>query len=165
MSQTGALRRWELDSKKLGVEHPDQWQYRLITGILATEKRKGEFDWLPSENLSEADQVAMFLVDAHGERGVFRAIFKSSRKYLCENPVVEAAVADAAKGRFKVDPLTVTVASGFQPAAQAIVDAVSWLDPTMTAVIAGLLLIITAGGLDRYCRRTPPEPVTDVVET
>jgi hypothetical protein len=140
-------------------------QYRLIAGILATEKREGDFDWLPPEIFSDADQVEQFLVQAHNERGIFRVIIKSSRKYLCKNPEVEAAVADAAKGRLKVDASTVTVASGLQLAAQALVNAVPWLDPAMTAVIAGLLLILTARGLDLYCRHTLPEPLGAGVET
>lgn len=185
LSQTGARRVWELQHETLNAEHPDWWQYRLIAGFLATEKSAGYFDWLPPRHAPEADQVAWFLAAAHSERGVFGAFVKSARKYLCSSQDVRAALANAEpppteveaagqmgqtpkasdKGRVKADPAQAIFTGVTSSAAGALVATVPWLAPSMTPLIAGLLLVISAQGLDAFCSRVVPSPVTEVVET
>jgi hypothetical protein len=162
-SQTGARRVWELDQKALDAEHPDWWQYNLLTEFLADTDRVGSFDWLPPQHLAEADQVAGFLLAAQSERGVFGALVKAARPYLCKNPEVREELGK--KGRIDADPGEMIAGGASTAAATLIISAVPWLGPAAIPFVAGILLIIAAQGLDSFCSRTLPSPRTDVVET
>ncbi|WP_406340335.1 hypothetical protein [Streptomyces sp. NBC_00648] len=168
-SQTGASRAWVLTPPE--APRPELWQYRLLQGFLREEKPIGELDWLPPRMEPEVARVAMFLREAQSERGLFRAITLGARRYLCKNDtevgaaVASAVGAPAVKGRITVAPAQTLAQGGFQSAAQAMAIAVPWLDPTMVPLIAGLLLVIVARGLDVYCTRVLPAPITYVAET
>jgi hypothetical protein len=192
-SQTGARRVWNLNGAALASEHPDWWQYRLIAGFLATDNPTGDiedFDWLPPKNLSEVEQIAWFLRETHTERGVYRALARGARKYLCRNPTVEAALvrsgASATQagsatgvtreqqppeelptgtGRVTVDPVQAAGQLAAEGVATVIVSAIPWLDPSMVSFVAVLLLMIAAKGLHVFCSRPVPSPVSTVVET
>ncbi len=176
-SQTGASRAWVLTPPE--TPQPDLWQYRLVRDFISTEASEDELNWLltlsqdePVGSPTEVAMVARFFEDTHTERGVFRAIALGARKYLCDNTGVEAAVAGAvagaqstAKGRITAAPAQTIALGGFQAAAQAIENAITWLDPTMVPVIAGLLLVITAKGLTVFCNRPLSAEGTYVAET
>jgi hypothetical protein len=185
-SQTGARRVWNLEANRLGSAHPDWWQYNLIAAFLATEGRSGYFDWLPPKNLPEVEQVAWFLERAQTERGVFGALVKGARKYLCK-PDIRAALASSgvpakdpgkaldgppreevkpgSKGRLSADPVQTVVVGMTSSTASIVVAAVPWLGPTMAPFVGGLLLIIAVKGVNSLCSRAVPAPATYLVET
>ncbi len=185
LSQTGARRVWDLDRSDVAAAQPELWQYRLLAEFLATEKRAGYFDWLPPTDEPEALQIVHFLGAAHSERGVFGALMKSARKYLCANADVQAAFREpeqptdgddspdpssdrpvaGSKGKVRGEPVQIVAAGMTSSSAGILIDAVPWLGPSMAPFVAGLLLLITVKGLDDFCSRTVPSPVTGVVET
>jgi hypothetical protein len=164
-SQTGALRRWDLKEDVLGHAHPDWWQYELIVDFLADQERTGDFDWLPSPNLSDAERVRQFLEDANSERGVFRAVVIAIRRKICrdrDNQPEEPT----SKGRISTDPVEILAVGSIQTVAAQLGEQVSWLaDPRMSAVTTGVALLILKYGYDGFCRRTAPAPRYDIVET
>ena len=162
-SQTGARRVWDLDPATLDAEHPDWWQYKLLTGFLADTDRTGSFDWLPPQHMAEAEKVAIFLQNAQSERGVFRALAKAARPYLCKSPKVREELAK--EGRIDADPGQMIAGGASTGAAALIIAAVPWLGPAAVPFVAGLLLLISAKGLNAFCSRTLPSPRTYVVET
>ncbi len=165
-SQTDARRVWNLDEKALNVKHPDLWQYNLLTEFLADTDRVGYFDWLPPQDLAEANQVARFLEEAHSERGVFGALVRAARPYLCKDPEVrEKLTKTLARGRIDADPAQMIAGGATTGAATLIIAVVPWLGPAALPVVAGMILIITAKGLDALCSRTVPSPTGDIVET
>lgn len=166
-SQTDARRFWNLDSQALKVARPDLWQYNLLTEFLADTDREGYFDWLPPQELAEPEQVAWFLMEAHSERGVFGALAKAARPYLCKDPEVrEKLTKTMATGRIEADPAQMIAGGATTGAASLIIAVVPWLGPAALPVVAGILLIITAKGLNAFCSRTLPAPTGgDMVES
>ena len=105
-SQTEARRVWVLDRQTLEVEHPELWQYNLLTEFLVDTERVGYFNWMPPKGLAEAEEVALFLVNAHSERGVFGTLAKAARPYLCKDPEVRKKLTKTvAKGQVEADPV------------------------------------------------------------
>jgi hypothetical protein len=185
-SQTGARHSWNLSSEGLSAASTDTWQYQLISRFLDSEQDMDTFDWLPPRYLPEHEQVQQFLFEAQNERGVFAALATSTRKYLCKNEqahaALQAAVVDEASqeadvadpagsdankltGRVSVDPVDKLSNVFTAQSAAIIVSAVPWLDETMLPFVAGLLVIITAQGLNGFCSRSLPAPVPQVIET
>jgi hypothetical protein len=164
-SQTGAQRRWDLKEGVLGHAHPNWWQYELIVDFLANQERTGDFDWLPTPNLSEAERVRRFLEDANSERGVFRAIVIAIRRKICrdrDNLPEESA----SKGKISAEPVDLLAVGSIQIVSAQLGEQVSWLaDPRMSVVTTGVALLILRYGVDGFCRRTLPAPRYDIIET
>ncbi len=164
-SQTGAQRRWDLKGDVLDHAHPNWWQYELIVDFLANQERTGDFDWLPSPNLSEAERVRRFLEDANSERGVFRAVVIAIRRKICrdrDNQPEEPA----SKGKISAEPVDLLAVGSIQIVSAQLGEQVSWLaDPRMSVVTTGVALPILRYGVDGFCHRTVPAPRYDIVET
>lgn len=168
ISQTGALRRWELrDHEALLADLPTGPEYRLIQRFISVEPATGELDWLwkPSDGSPQAEYVLQFLEDTNSERGTFRAFAASARRYLCDDAATKEAV-KRAQGKVDVSVPTLIATGGADQVAQAITDAIPWLDGnTPRLFFAGLLLILVSQGLNAFCTRTLPPPTTGQVET
>jgi hypothetical protein len=168
VSQTAALRRWELrDPDALLADPPTGPEYRLIESFISAELAVGEFDWLqkPSDGEPQVEHVLWFLHDTSSERGMFRALAMSARKYLCSDTATQEAVKEA-QGKVEASIPTLIATGGADQLAQAVTDAVPWLDGNAPQLfIAGLILILVSQGLNAFCARTLPPPITGQVET
>lgn len=165
-SQTGALRRWDLREDVLGHAHPDWWQYELIVDFLADQERTGDFDWLPSPNLPEAERVRWFLEAANSERGVFRAVLIAIRRKICRDRDKQSEKPTSAGRIIDTGPRELLAVGSIQTVAAQLGEQVHWLaDPRMSAVTTGVAILILKYGNDGFCRRTAPPPRYDIVET
>lgn len=102
-------------------------------------------------------------MNAHSERGVFGALARAVRPYLCKDPKVrEKLTKSIVKGRIDADPGQMIAGGATTGAASLIIAVVPWLGPAALPVVAGILLIIAAKGLDAFCSRTVPAPTGDI---
>jgi hypothetical protein len=168
VSQTGAARYWELVDEATFLDSPARGpEYQLVERFLSHEEPVGEFDWLAPLVTGDPQRsdIYRFLDDVHSERGAFRAFAVAARKYLCDDPDTAAAVGSA-RGSIDFDAPTFIATGAADTVARCVVNAVPWLDgPVPELFLVGLILAILSQGLDGFCSRPLPPPITGQVET
>lgn len=168
-SQTGANRTWMLKDRDALIESPPYGpEYNLIVNFISDDEVVRHIDWILNREKDRvtADDVISFLEQAHGERGVFRTFCTFVRSYLCKNEEIQSSLKSLGIGRVSADIPTLVAAGFANESAKLIVDAVPWLSGSAPETfVAGFLLLIISAGLDNFCNRTLPPPLTDEVET
>jgi hypothetical protein len=155
-SMTGARRAWILKQNEPSAAHPDLWQYRLLESFVQDPSSvQGHYmlDFY-SPIVSNPQKVAFALDQMQSERGLWRCLTMSARRYLCGDEQLKAALNEVGErsGRpsGSLTPQSL-VAAGSVETANLISDSVPWLDGSGSVVAAAFVLIISTVGLDGFC--------------
>lgn len=155
---TRAYRGWNLDERRLRtVTSQRTWQYRAMRHLAA-------------EQLGPKATVVDFARDAKYERGFFRHLASSIHAYLCGDKKLRAKIDNALKAGArtgtalpKLSPESI-VAAGGTALGTLLVQSVPVLGIVGAPVIAAIVLMLYAVGIDAFCNWVKSSPSTTQVE-
>jgi hypothetical protein len=143
-----AYRAWHLDQSKFQNDSP--WQYQALDALRADQDVIDSLGWKPST-------VYDLATAAQYERGFFRFLVVSCRKYLCRNAelrsTIESEIQAAKRAGFDITNVTpeIIVASGGLAIGAQLVASIPVLGIVGAPVIGGLVFIIYSIGIDAFC--------------
>jgi hypothetical protein len=140
--------KWELDDSKF--QDHSAWQYKAVEALRTDPDVVEALGWQPQD-------VAALAASAQNERGFFKFVAVSCRKYLCRDPKllreINRGIEAAKRAGFdlkNVTPDIIVAAGGLAVGAQLVL-AIPALGVMGAPVIAGIIFAIYSVGIDAFC--------------